>query len=240
MKNIPDDLFRRKLEHLQTPPPPRAWEKIEKGMRRKRITPWLAIAASLLLVITAATLILTRQPKPDAHEIADRQLPETNAIPDTSYSNADEPLAESSADTSVTPQTQPQSPPVVSDAPPSEAVATNNAQDIPDKVTGDEEQEDIAIASLPTLDSIPAETAIASGEDNTAPVKIVLEAEEVQARYLKKKKTEDATEEVATASGIRKLLDKADQIQNPIGDLRQMKNEIFALNFPGNKRDQRK
>src|SRR5690606_41137904 len=52
--------------------------------------------------------------------------------------------------------------------------------------------------------SIPTMIAEASDDDRTS-VKIVLEADAVQARYLKKKSSGDATDEVAKASGLRKL-----------------------------------
>lgn len=242
MKNLPDDIFRRKLEHLQTPPPARAWEQIEKGMRRKRITPWLAIAASLLLVITASALILTRQKAPDPQGIAGRQLPETSTTPSVPDTNAVIPPATANIDTTVVaePETNPSSSDVPGDIP--EATIAANAKSPSPEPVSDEEGE-VTIDSLPAADdSIPSLIAEAPAQDSTAPVKIVLEADEVQARYLKRKTNNDATESVAKASGLRKLLDKAEQIQNQdhIGDLRQMKNEILALNFAGRKRDQNK
>ena len=248
MKNIPDDLFRSKLEHMQTPPPAQAWEKIEKGMRRKRITPWLAIAASLLLAVTASALILTRQTSPEPPAIANRQLPETKTTPDTPVGEEVIPPVEDTTDTRIA--TEPV-PPVeeveeVTEAPdasrhiPEEAVASNTTHPEPDPTS---DKEDTAADDvLPeTTDSIPTLVASTSEDDQTS-VKIVFEAEDVQARYLKKKTRDDATDGVAKASGLRKLLDKADEIQNqnPIGDLRQMKNEILALNFQGKKRDQNK
>jgi hypothetical protein len=253
MKNLPDEIFRRKLEHLQTPPPARAWEKIEQGMRRKRITPWLAIAASLLLAITASALILTRQKESGQPQVADRQPPETNVTPDTSGTDEAVKPAENSSDASFADEPVPQAhvAPVVPDTRrdiPNETVAANTdardvspAEEAPD--TSFAEEENTIADVLPAIDdSIPTLTADASDEVNAEPVKIVLDADEVQARYLKRKTKDDATDGVAKASGLRKLLDKAEQIQNqdPIGDLRQMKNEILALNFQGRKREQHK
>ncbi|HEX7014762.1 MAG TPA: hypothetical protein VF191_04570 [Cyclobacteriaceae bacterium] len=249
MKNIPDDVFRRKLEHLQTPPPAGAWEKIEKGMRRKRMTPWLAIAASLLLVITASALILTRQKGSDPREIASSKLPETKTSPNESNKSTIIPSIENRSDTSVVDEPAPEAKavPDVADAPRDikhEPVAINAIHQAP-VVSSEKEQEEaeaeIINDTVPAADdSIPTMMTSVPVED--APVKIVLEADEVQARYLKRKNNDNATDDVAKASGLRKLLDKADQIQNqnPIGDLRQMKNEILALNFSGKKRDQHK
>jgi hypothetical protein len=241
MKNIPDELFRKKLEHMETPPPTRAWEKIESGMRRKRITPWLAIAASLLLAITASALILTRQTDSDPGEIAEQQLPKPQATPDSSSVDKVLPQVEHREEAPVANESSPQPRPTPRTPQPSripdETVASNNTPQATDGIPAEEEETTI----IPAEDSIPTLIADASTE-NRDPVKIVLEANEVQARYLKKKTNDDATEEVAKASGLRKLLDKAEQIQNedPIGDLRQMKNEILALNFSGKKRDQDK
>jgi hypothetical protein len=242
MNNIPDEMFRRKLEHLENPPPARAWERIERGMRRKRITPWLAIAASLLLAITASALILTRQSGSDTREIADKQLPGTPATPDTAKVTHPHQQVEQSGDAIVTDVPEPQAQPAPRAAVPSPIVpdATVAANTTPLATDAPPAEEDIPTVDA-IEDSVPTLIADASPEDRT-PVKIVLEAGGVQARYLKKKSEDEATEEVAKASGLRKLLDKAEQIQkeDPIGDLRQMKNEIFALNFPGKKRDQNK
>lgn len=245
MKNIPDELFRRKLEHLQTPPPARAWEKIERGMRRKRITPWLAVAASLLLAVSASALIITQQMNSDRRDVAARNRPNTQTTPDTSSNKEVLPQPEQNTKTPAvnraTPQVNPvPEAPATSESIPDETVAANNTPPVNDTMP-DVDNETKIDASEAIEDSIPTMIAEASDDDRTS-VKIVLEADAVQARYLKKKSRGDATDEVAKASGLRKLLDKAEQIHNedPIGDLRQMKNEIFALNFSGKKRDQNK
>lgn len=245
MTNLLDDIFRRKLEHLQTPPAPRAWEQIEKGMRRKRMTPWLAIAASLLLAIAAFALLLTRQTDGDTPQIAERQPPETQ---ETQTSNNDEVAAppERSIDT-LAEDAQ------ARDARPVLGVPDAQVEVASESVAGDTRSQeaepsspiesDPAIdAGQPTEDTVPTTFATVPAQDDTSPVKIVLDADDVQSKYLKRKNNDDATEEVAKASGLKKLLDKAEQIQDqdPIGDLRQMKNEILALNFQGKKREQHK
>lgn len=245
MKNLPDDIFRRKLEHLQTPPPPHAWEQIEKGMRRKRMTPWLAIAASLLLAITASALILTRQTDGDTPQIANRQPPETQ---ETQPSNNDEVATPTERNTDTLAEDEParhtRPVPGVADVRVEVAAETvaDNTKPRAAEPSSPVEPDPAIDAGQPTEDSIPTMMATAPTQDDTAPVKIVLAADDVQSKYLKRKNNDHATEEVAKASGLKKLLDKADQIQDqdPIGDLRQMKNEILALNFQGKKREQHK
>lgn len=245
MKNAPDDIYRRKLEHLQTPPPARAWEQIEKGMRRKRFTPWLAIAAALLVIITASAVIWTGQTDNDTPGIADRQLPESQDTPIESDRNetVSPPLPDTSADAVENgPVHQAQQVPADAQVEISGGTAAAGArQDAPDAPSASERDLDVGDFHA-TEETIPTHIATAPDQDDTTPVKIILEADEVQAKYLKRKTADDATGAVAKTSGLKKLLDKADHLQDqdPIGDLRQMKNEILALNFQSKKRDQHK
>ena len=73
-------------------------------------------------------------------------------------------------------------------------------------------------------------------------VVITYSAAEVNERFLKKNLV-DATSEEKKQSGIQKLLTLAADIKNTsngLGDLREKKNEILALNFHDDKRGQNK
>jgi hypothetical protein len=75
--------------------------------------------------------------------------------------------------------------------------------------------------------------------ENKKGYKLIIEADEVNQKYLTKGSLVHATSREENPSGIKKLLDKAQDLKNnqdPIGDLRQLKNEILALNFQENKK----
>jgi hypothetical protein len=72
-------------------------------------------------------------------------------------------------------------------------------------------------------------------------ITIVFTAEEVNEKYLVKKTDAEATADEKEASGLKKLLDKAYDLkhnQDPLGSLRQKKDEILAMNFKNEKRTQ--
>jgi hypothetical protein len=88
----------------------------------------------------------------------------------------------------------------------------------------------------------PTEVQVAVADTNeTAPSKtIVYTAEEVNAKFLRKKSPSEATVSPEKSSGIQKLMGLAYTLKNPdngIGDLRQKKDEILALNFLSTKED---
>jgi len=79
-------------------------------------------------------------------------------------------------------------------------------------------------------------------------MKIVITADE-SSKYLKKDFSAEknvlaqATSEEKKTSTFKKLLEKAEDLatnQDPLGDVRQMKDEILALNFKNEKRGQNK
>jgi hypothetical protein len=87
---------------------------------------------------------------------------------------------------------------------------------------------------------------VAVQEENQTPevkkqnrsITIILAAEEVNEKYLDKKSLAEATHEEKKSSTFKKLLDKANNLkhnQDAIGEIRQKKNEILALNFRNDK-----
>jgi len=58
MTSYPDPLFREGLEHYRKPAPASAWERIESGLdKKKHRSPWLKIAAGLILLMATSVLI---------------------------------------------------------------------------------------------------------------------------------------------------------------------------------------
>ncbi|NJM25281.1 MAG: hypothetical protein HC859_07115 [Bacteroidia bacterium] len=90
----------------------------------------------------------------------------------------------------------------------------------------------------PAVEPVQPAIDVATEEDNMT---ITLTVEEVNEKYLTKKTIADATTPEKKSSTLRKLLDKAYDLkhnQDPVGELRQKKNEILALNFKNDKRRQ--
>ena len=67
---------------------------------------------------------------------------------------------------------------------------------------------------------------------------ILISAEEVNAKYLNEPFIADATPENKKSSKLRDLFEKA-QDMDPIGEIRQLKNEVLALNFKSEKKGER-
>ena len=89
------------------------------------------------------------------------------------------------------------------------------------------------------LGSMGADQSVAPNERSEQKnITLVFTAQEVDEKYLKKKNAvAEATSEEKETSTWRKVLDKAHDLkhnQDPLGDLRQKKNEILALNFKTN------
>ena len=250
MKQLPDDHFRRRLKDHSLPPPPSAWSRIESNLPGTRRNTWIKIAAAILLLLTASALIvLMRDNNSKPQMVAEEQsLPKENPPHQTDSTVGSEGANESNRipteetlAAEETLQTRPD--------PPSARSTVTKDELLPDRTetrvaeTTATDSHDVVTAE-PAPDANATTSAVATKVPASAPApfKLVLEADEVQAKYLRKKSVAHATDEDTKSSGLKKLLNKANDISNqdPIGDLRQMKDDIFALNFQGKKRDQRK
>lgn len=244
MKQLPDDLFRRRLGNHKLTPPPSAWSRIEKNLPGSRKATWMKVAAAVLLLLAAPALIWSLREENNEPAIAEQQSAPDNdpaqridRNPNTNETQSTP--AEVPSMPKETPNAEPSGPPA--DAVKNEPLPDHSAERITENIAMDSgagEQVEVAV-DLNSADSLLSSSVAAT---EPVPFKLVLEADEVQAKYLRKKSVADATQGDAKASGLKKLLDKANDISNqdPIGDLRQMKNDIFALNFQGKKRDQNK
>ena len=83
-----------------------------------------------------------------------------------------------------------------------------------------------------------ADKTIGKEQQETDQITLIYKVEEVNEKYLNKNKVEEATLETKTPSSFRKLLAKVYDLKNnqdPLGELRQKKDEILALSFKKNR-----
>ncbi|HEY4655779.1 MAG TPA: hypothetical protein VIH22_14755 [Cyclobacteriaceae bacterium] len=244
MNQLPDELFRKRLENLRTAPPSSAWTRIEGGLRRHQRGLWLKIAAAVLLLITASIFIWSlrdgsiREPLVAGKEPAPQQetlpQPPERVQPRLENDRMPEIAAEETTQPAASAKLPPQNATSIRDRNVETIDKDMMAFTNPESSSGDP---DSLIAVEPTR----ASEFVADVQPEVASYKLVLEADEVSAKYLRKNSVADATDDKTKTSGLKKLLDKAGDLKNnqdPIGDLRQMKDDIFALNFK--KRDQNK
>jgi len=253
-----DNFFREKLEHVHKPAPAAAWDKIDAGLEdRQRKGLWLKIAASLLIVATASFILWPRQQ--DATQMADRSKSKKN-IPQASPKPKDSaptlPPAPSLPAVTINPApvTKPQVKKQRPAAPAGVDIHDLSEQDQPSIAYEDHETPQVVTGSAPAYESaVPVQPAPASAdvvladaateEETDEAVTLVYSADEINEKYLDKEALAKATSAQKKPSTFRKLLEKAYDLKNnqdPMGGLRQRKNEILALNFKSEKRSQNK
>ena len=251
METQPDKFFREKLQSYQRQVPATAWEKIENGLHKKKTGGfWIKVAASFALLAVTTYLLWpgpeknTSLPsnalreKRDHEEIKSFEKNEDNTT--TGISQQAELSVEQSAakpdhkEPSVKEASKKNKPAqftviVPSTKVPEQEIASleiNIEIDVPEVTDPGE-----SIA----LKQETSDEHEALHENN---IKIILSSEEVNEKYLTKNKIAEATTDEKKSSTLKKLLDKAYDLkhnQDPVGDLRQMKNEILALNFKNEK-----
>lgn len=238
----PDNFFREKLENFQRPAPVAAWDRIENQLKKndtKGVGLWWKVAASFLLLATAAYLIWPAK-------ISDQpvtSIPVQNEIP----------TAKSTDKTNhVSPA------PMTTLKPVERIAAVEKIQNVRKKpiqktpVKNDRsaqalespvEQESSAEVVADIADTMVADETLTSAPAHQ-PKKIRLQfSTEETNKYLDENAVAKATSEEKKSSTLKKLLKKANDLksnQDPFGDLREKKNEILALNFKNEKRGQNK
>lgn len=216
MTSQPEKLFRDKLENFQRPAPAAAWDRIEAGLQPRHRGRWMKVAAALLVLAVAAFLLWPSTPATDTQSLTKTASP---VEPEKEKTNAQEvvpPVAVA----------QQQEKPIKT-----KRVKKDNPVLLEQPTTTIENN--VAVAIEPE-EAVPAESAIVQPEAETPSRTIVYTAEEVNARFLRKKLPDEATPEMKKTSGIQKLMGVAYNIKNTdkgFGDLRQKKDEILALNF---------
>jgi hypothetical protein len=240
MNQQPDKLFRDKLQGHQTPAPASAWEKISAAQQKKKHHKgWLKIAASLLLIAGTAYLFRpsTSQPVND-HKLIAEQITSDNAEVTPEIDSA---AHSDTADQST-------ALPKIVEAPPAPkqkkvfATTRQHPVSLADAHVSAQPQDkaDDIIETHPVFDDHSvAVTDVESVVNENGNESITLSySSEESSKYLNKKELIEATSESRKPSTLKKLLQKASDLKNnqdPLGDLRQMKNEILALNFKSEK-----
>ena len=234
MNQQPDKLFHDKLHGYQKPVGADVWERIRAApAHRSRQTVWLRAAASILIVAAAGILIFpviqhdrrpvageagqTAPASPTESLASENQAPEENTAKDeTSPSTARHAaLAKKSpskrSSNVLKPDTSAEPPIVPSPAPLEETGVLASEQ---------------VVVTNPSLGSpTPSQRKT---------VTIVFTSEEVNQKYLSRKNEAHATSDEKQPSTLRNLLDKAQDLkhnQDPLGEIRQKKDEILAMNF---------
>jgi hypothetical protein len=86
-----DQLFRSKLEHLEAEPSANSWQNIARELdgpaAKRSIAPYLRIAATIIVILTAGTWLMLRGPKTDDQavdsiKVAARNKPQPNPLED--------------------------------------------------------------------------------------------------------------------------------------------------------------
>lgn len=246
MREQPDKLFREKLYGHQHSVSPDAWKRVSQNLRNKRQRTLLfRVAAAVLLLATGTLLIYPSVTNNTAEQVTASKSEKTP--PTTPDRRAAEPANkmerpagnDNLADnTNSRPRT---------DRP--QRVQKSDSQKISGtKVTRDTLPAPAPLSPPQPVENVPGNIREKSEDSATGqmlastaprkPVTIIFTAEEVNQKYLAKAPGTEATSEAESPSGLRKLLDKAQdftQNQDLMGSLRQMKDEIFAMNFRGDR-----
>ena len=254
MNRQPDKIFRDKLHGYQRPVPPGVWQRIshtkDSNTRRKY---WPRVAAAILILATTGILlfsVLKNEPRELVSDNINSHLKTEDTISNGDRSSGEaklqkEPLVEETIPPVTTEQKlsadQHMRKPADKTIQKKERVQTIPAENIEMPVIALEEI-DAVNASIETAQLELASTRETSPEVRMNPtterVTIIFSAEEVNEKYLIEKTNSEATSLEKESSTLKKLLAKAYDIkhnQDPIGDLRQKKNEILALNFRSDK-----
>jgi len=225
MTSQPDNLFREKLENFQRPAPAAAWDRIEKNLSKPaRTIIWLRIAAGVAILATAAVLVWPSGKNPEG--IAETKNKPVITPVDTVKES------QMKKENAVNKQQTPAKKKIVRDV-----VPTINHQPVAKVETPVQKSEQVVKDSAAINPGLQPKELVA---EIVTPVQvessntIVYTNREVNAKFLKKKLSPEATPEDKDASGIQKLIGLAYAAKNSEGglaDLRQKKDDFLALSF---------
>lgn len=232
----PDNLFRNKLENFQRPAPAGAWDKLEQNLdKRKTPIAWMRVAAGIALLAAAAVWVWPSQKQDQVLSDNTKPVAPKNEIslPVTADAANHQPVVTENTKENFTASHEPKTIRKKQHSlSPTHPPAKHNTAPVPDKPNDDPL---LAEAITPEPISIEAQN---KKEAAIASTIITYSADEVNAKFLKKKAIPQATPEPADASAIQKLIGLAYAAKNSdadIGSLRQKKDEILALNFRNKK-----
>lgn len=247
MKQQPDNFFREKLGDFQLSSPNSAWDRIESNLDKKsNKLLWLKIAAALLLISVAfGTLIVNK--RITTNEFITKGGIEKPVTPKKS-TDPEKAVPKDSGDTKT--KSSIKSPAPKKDKVQKKAPAPNrpvrnegmnairqNSDENLAQLQTENDSSAIKPNVLTETSAIAIVTENNDEKDVQRSVKLVYAREQAD-KYLDKKTLADATTEQKKQSTLKKLLDKAYDLkhnQDPLGELRQKKDEILALNFKNDK-----
>jgi hypothetical protein len=249
-----DNFFREKLGQAHKPAPPAAWDRIDAGLNGKqRKGVWLKVAASVMIV-AAGSFILWPAEKTSHMPVA--TAPSKESAPHTPQQIAPAPAVTAPAPapavaTTAVPPSQPSVKKTKRPAPLPTAVPEPLPvqQEVAYQEQARQHNDDApGYEQVPPLKPAPASANVVladagTPEDTDESITLVYSDNEVDEKYLDKEALAKATSAQKKPSTFRKLLDKAYDLKNnsdPLGGLRQKKDEILALNFKNEKRSQNK
>lgn len=254
MNQQPDKLFRDKLEGFQSSPSADAWKRVQTNLDsgKTRGLYW-KIAASLLLLVAASILLFKFAMVEPDQSLAENKINapledrkqtekrETKKKEDKESEISRHRNESSASKTRVAPaQKKPEAKSNDPRLKQRQRISAGNPVD-EEKTALNSAKKDSVIANdpLPAMDVNHSVTvAEQSAPSRVKGVKLVFSANEVNEKYLNKEVIAQATNDDKKESTLKKVLDKASELtnnQDPIGELRQMKNEILARNFRSEK-----
>jgi hypothetical protein len=245
----PDKLIREALEEFRRPAPASAWDRIETGLdQRKPHVIWWKIAAGMLLLLAASFMLW-----PHHKDAPSVNLGQQNPVQKELKSNT--PMA-TAAEVPIVPETPMRKAEIIPDnkikshSIHNRSMSKDDVVDVEDVPNEIKEEESVVTATVPIeiMDDPEPEIEAAfvsvltngSFADETPARHMKYTAKEVNARFMKKSVTPEATPEKKSTSGVKKVIDVAIGLKNNdslISDLRQLKNEYLTINFPDKKRD---
>jgi mannitol-specific phosphotransferase system IIBC component len=224
MTSQPDKLFRDKLENFQQPAPTGAWDRIESNLvRPSHKLVWIRVAAGVALLATAA-IVLWPAEKPET-DIAKTTTQNPSTKKDSAQQQVDK--KSESNNEPVNKQTET----VVSPQEVNTVTLAKTEKQSPVQQPIYTVQDSALVNPVYETNVLIAEI---QPEENLKSKTIVYTADEVNSKFLKKKLPPEATSDNKDASGIQKLIGLAYAAKNSeagLGDLRQKKDDILALNF---------
>ncbi len=240
MNQQPDKLFRDKLKNYQKPVSSDAWNRVSDQMDQGKKTIWIKAAAAIPLLAVAGILLFAIRSNQPEITIAENTITSKQEAPkakvEANLENSSQPFKneEKESSTTITLKQERNRPGKMN--------TLKTRKNVQDKAETETVAEAIPVA--PNKSVVSEENSFIRENDSLALNKeyqrITLEysAEEVNEKYLNKNSLADATSEEKKTSTLRKLLDRAYELkhnQDPLGDLRQKKNELFAFNFKSDK-----
>lgn len=222
MSNV-DKLFKDKLENHSIPPAPQSWEKVESGISKKNnITVVLRIAAGIALAGLLVTFIINRTNQQQVPEIANKDNNKETAAPITKKEElklSPEAVIDNSATGSV----------------PKRATSTLRMK-TENKIVRPE-----ATVDPDPVVMVPEERLVADVQPQAVTGKRMVLVYSLPT--VVKKPDPAPTKEEEKRTGLQKVMDVAMEVKsgdNPLGQLREAKDELFALDFRKDKNKDKK